>query len=223
MGRGVVFGMATRYVHEYLLAIDHPLRSLGETFRAEYDFLLTQVSKGSLVLDVGCGAARPAKDIAPFVKEIACLDNDKHMLQLAMQRSVGVPNIRFVFGEAIKTDFSDNTYDFVYATYNLIGSISLSERFLLVQEMARVVKPNGKIFVATWKSDLQTTEFLKRYYPSIGITILNINEVRTETDKGIFDRISEDHLKEYFKSAGIVDSKTVELGPVWFGLLGTKK
>lgn len=218
----LIKGMSTPYVHEYLRAIDHPLRLLGETFRAEYDFLLTQISKKSVVLDVGCGAGRPSKDLAPFCQKIVCLDNDKEMLSYAMQRSVGVSNISFEFGEAAAMDFPNESFDFTFATYNLIGSVSFVERAKIVSEMLRVTKKGGKVLFVTWKDDVSTTEFLKKYYPSIGINVISISSSRTETTKGTFDRLSLNDLKKYAEDAGLKNIREVELGPVWYGVLGTK-
>jgi ubiquinone/menaquinone biosynthesis C-methylase UbiE len=215
--------MSTPYVHEYLRAIDHPLRLLGETFRAEYDFLVAQLSKKNIVLDVGCGAGRPSKDLAPFCEKIVCLDNDKEMLSFAMQRSAGVSNIAFEFGEATAMDFPNDAFDFVFATYNLIGSISSDERSRMVSEMFRVTKKGGKVFLVTWKDDSATTDFLKKYYPSIGISILSINNERTVTNKGTFDRISLNDLKKFLLDAGVKNIQEIELDPVWFGVLGVKE
>lgn len=223
MGWGKVSFMGRDYLFNYLMAVDSPLPELSKTFAAEFELLKSLMRKDSLVLDVGCGVGRPAKDLAPYVKRMVCMDNDKDMLLHAMSRCQNIKGLEFSFGEGTRMDFPPGTFDVVFSTYNLIGSVERRDQQPLVDEMVRVCQKGGKVLTITWKNDDVTTDFLKKYYPSIGIDIHSINSSRTITSKGVFERVSNAELMQYHEKAGLVDLKFIEIGPVWIGIIGTKK
>ena len=88
--------------------------------------------------------------------------------------------------------------------------------------MARVTKKGGKVVNITWKDDMKTTRFLQKYYPSIGIEIININALRTITSKGIFERLSKMELEVYYEKAGIHSFEFKEINPLWMAIVGTR-
>ena len=214
--------MVGDYVSNYFKAIENPLSNLNETFEEEIELLKSFVNKNSIVLDVGCGAGRPADKLSDFVKEIVCIDNDSKMIALAEERCKNFENIKIVNDNAFKMKIKDNTFDFVYATYNLIGSIEEFERQKLVDEMVRVAKKGTKVVNITWKDDVFTTNFLGKYYPSIGIDIFNQDEAKTVTSIGTLDRISKERLLEYYESANLKEIKFIGVGPVWVAIVGIK-
>ena len=210
------------YVREYIRAIDSPLPELAETFEAEFEFLKNNVNKNSVVLDVGCGAARPAIKLAPFVKKIISIDNNQRMIDLAEHRTNGINNIELKKQNALKMSFPDEMFDLVYDTYNLIGSIGEKERQVLVNEIVRVTKNGGKVINITWKDNKETTKFLKKYYPAIGIEVFKIEDSGTVTSKGEFDRFTKGELKKYYESAGVKNIQFFDIGPVWMAIAGVK-
>lgn len=214
--------MAEDYVQNYIQAIENPLPELKDTFCKELEILKNNSDKNSVVLDVGCGAGRPADLLSKFVKKIVCIDNDKKMLDVAKERCKDIDNVEILDNDALDISFSDNSFDLVYATYNLVGSLKKSERQNLIEEMKRVAKNNSKIINITWKDNIETTEFLKKYYPSIGINIIDSDESRTVTLKGTFERISKDELLEYYTSAKLKNIKFVDVGTVWIAIIGIK-
>ena len=88
--------------------------------------------------------------------------------------------------------------------------------------MKRVSKNNAKIINITWKDNKETTEFLKRYYPSIRIEVIESDNSKTITSKGIFERISKEELLEYYTSANLKEIKFVDVGSVWIAIIGIK-
>lgn len=214
--------MKESYVDNYLKAIENPLPELKETFAAELNFLKKNVNVNSLVLDVGCGAGRPAKSLVPFVRRIVAIDNDQKMLDLAVEKCKGVRNIEIKNGDALSMDFLDNTFDLAYASYNLIGSLQKDERQKLFNEMNRVVKVGGKIINFTWKNNEATTKFLKNYYPSIGIDIIKIDDGKTITSKQEFDRLSKKELLKYYENVKLTSIKFFDIGSVWVAMVGVK-
>lgn len=214
--------MAEDYVQNYIQAIENPLPELKNTFDKEIEILKNNSEKNSVVLDVGCGAGRPADLLSKFVKKIVCIDNDKKMLDFAKERCKDVENVEILEDDTLDISFSDKSFDLVYATYNLVGSLKKSERQKLINEMKRVAKDNTKIINLTWKDNRETTEFLKKYYPSIGIDIINSNESETITSKGTFERISKKELLEYYTSANLKNIQLLDVGSVWIAIIGIK-
>jgi len=214
--------MTEDYVRNYIQAIENPLPELKNTFNKELEILKNNLNKNSVVLDVGCGAGRPADLLSKFVKKIVCIDNDKKMISIAKERCKKMSNVEILEDDALNLNFQENSFDLVYATYNLIGSLKKSARQKLIDEMKRVVKDNSKIINITWKDNKETTEFLKRYYPSIRIEVIESDNSKTITSKGIFERISKEELLEYYTSANLKEIKFVDVGSVWTAIIGIK-
>jgi len=210
------------YMKNYTKAIKKPLPELKRTFDAELNFLKRNSNKSSMVLDVGCGAGRPANDFARFVKRIMGIDHDNKMIHIAKIRCRNIKSTTFLKDNALNMDFPENSFDLSYATYNLIGSLKKPQRQRLVNKMMRVTKRGGKIINITWKQDYSTTKFLKEYYSSIGIRIIKADKTKTVTSKGTFDRISKKELLQYYRKAKLKRIKFFEIGPVWLAIIGTK-
>jgi len=210
------------YAQNYFKAVQNPLPQLKKVFEVELNFLKSFITKESKVVDFGCGIGRPARDLALYVKEINAFDNDDKVLEKAREYCKGINNILIENRNAFHTNYPDNNFDLVYATYNLIGSINKEDRLKLVKEMVRIGKLDSKIVNITWLDNNITTEFLKKYYPTIGIDVISINEHETVTSKGVFGRIAREELLKYYKQAKLRDIYFKELNPVWLAIIGTK-
>jgi ubiquinone/menaquinone biosynthesis C-methylase UbiE len=214
------------YLENYLDAIKNPLSELRQTFDAELDFLKKHLSNDCLVLDLGCGIGRPTIDLAKYSKKIVGIDSDSRMLGIASKEAEekDVSNLEFLEKDVLKTGFPDGSFGVTYATYNLIGSLDNDKGAIqdLVNEMARITKKGGKIINITWKDDDFTTEFLKKYYPSIDIDILEISDDATKTSKGEFKRFTRDELRGYYECAGLNEIEFCDIGLVWIAVVGKK-
>lgn len=138
----------------------------------ENRFILQQLGdvRGKYLLDLGCGAGENsvyfagkgarcvAADYSPGMVEVA--------LQLAQKNGVEVEG-RTV--NAMALDFSDNTFDIVYAA-NLLHHIP--DPKIALQEMHRVLKPGGK--ACFWDP--------LKHNPVINVYRRMATEVRTEDE-----------------------------------------
>lgn len=206
------------YVQNYLHAIRNPLPEMRSAFEAELS-LLERYAANGVVLDMGCGAGRPAIALSACAKIVIGIDNDPRMLAATLGTEY-YRNLLLRFADALDTPFLDRTFDLTYATYNLIGSIPVEQRQGLVNEMARVTRKKGQVITITWKDDGQTTDFLRRYYPSIGIELLDIDGQRAVTSKGTFDKVPEVELRRYYRTSGIAVAEVLDVGPVWKAIVG---
>jgi ubiquinone/menaquinone biosynthesis C-methylase UbiE len=160
------------YTQNYFKAVYNPLPQLNKCFNQDLIFLKSFVNKDSRVVDFGCGIGRPARDLSLFVKEIFAFDNDDVVLERAKEYCNGKNNIIIEKRDVFNTNYLDNSFDLVYATYNLIGCIDNDKRLSLIKEMARVAKVGAKIIIVTWLDNEVTTNFLKEYYPAIGVGVI---------------------------------------------------
>jgi len=215
--------MGRSYITNYIKALKSPLPEIQKSFEAEFNFLKSNLKSNSVVLDVGCGIGRPAVDLAPFTNKIIGIDIENKMLDYAEKRAKGITNIKFQNGNAVEINYPAQTFDLVYSTYNFLGwDIRERNRQKVINEMVRVTKHEGMIINITWKNDNATTKVLKKYYQSIGIKIIKINNSRIITSKNICDRISRDEFSKLYKLAGLKQIKFYDIGPVWLAAIGIK-
>jgi ubiquinone/menaquinone biosynthesis C-methylase UbiE len=208
------------YFQAYWRAVCTPLPRLKETFEAELDFLKAVAGGDYSVLDVGCGIARPLKDLAPFVKTAVGIDNDPRMLDEAKRRAGSMPNLSLVRCDALDLCFPDSSVDFAYSSLNTIGAIDKKDRQRFVGEMCRVLRPGGKAINITWQPGSEVTEFLMGYYSWIGLNIIHINNGTTQTSAGTFDRMSLEEMKSYYENAGLPNVCSVNIGSLFVAYVG---
>lgn len=96
------------------------------------------------ILDVGTGAGALALALAPLVREVVGLDRVPELLELARERSVGLPHVSFVEGEATTLPFDDASFDLT-GTLRTLHHVPRPE--LVVAELARVTRRGGRVLV----------------------------------------------------------------------------
>merc|ERR1719247_2013180 len=140
---------------------------------AKYDFIdkmleFSQVSSPKQILDVGCGIGGTSRTLAkkfPGAQVTGITisqEQRKRATELAAER--GITNANFEIVDALEmsapvgtgaagtpiastASLEDNTYDFVWACES---GEHMPDKKRYVQEMARVLKPGGRIVIATW-------------------------------------------------------------------------
>src|SRR5262245_37434845 len=94
------------------------------------------------VLEVACGAAHVAEELAPHVRQVVGVDLTRALLDLGAERlrGAGVKNVLLQEGDATALPFLDASFDLVVCRAALHHFVD-PER--LVAEMARVCRPGG--------------------------------------------------------------------------------
>lgn len=138
----------------------------GKDFiEAKYDFIdkmleFSKTETPAKVLDVGCGIGGTSRYLA---KKFPSADvtgitispeQIKRGTQLAKDR--GIDNAQFKLVDALNMSFPDNTFDFVWACES---GEHMPDKEKYVQEMTRVLKPGGRIVIATWCERERPPEF----------------------------------------------------------------
>lgn len=127
--------------------------------KAEYtDYLIRSIqAKGNEhTLEVAAGTCICGRALAPYVKDMVCLDLTEAMLEQGriLAEQDGIRNISFVTGNATSLPFEDESFDLVVTRLSLHHFTEPEKPF---REMQRVLKKGGKLVV--WDNfDLQLKE-----------------------------------------------------------------
>ena len=124
--------------------------------KAEYtDYLIQRIgAKGNEhALEVAAGTCICGRALAPFVKDIICLDLTKEMLAEGkkLAKESHIKNISFQIGNAEKLPYEAETFDLVITRLSFHHFANPEIPF---EEMKRVLKKGGKLIV--W--DMAATE-----------------------------------------------------------------
>jgi SAM-dependent methyltransferase len=143
------------------------------------------------VLDVACGAAHVAEQVAPAVRQVVGVDLTPELLALGARRlrEAGVANVLLQEGAASALPFVDESFDVVLCRSALHH---FGDPVRAVSEMARVCRRGGRVAV----SDLVVPD------PSI-----------RERYDGVHRALDPSHVRA-FTAAEIADVLAAEVGPV---------
>lgn len=108
------------------------------------DALLALLPEDWAVADLGCGSGALAADLAGYVANVIGIDNNAAMLKAARRRLKGVKNTELRKGDLTALPIDDDACD---ATLCVLVLTYLDDVAAAVAEMARVVKPGGKVVV----------------------------------------------------------------------------
>ncbi len=160
------------------------------------------------VLDVGCGIGGAVRYIANHVGcQVTGIDITAEFIQTAitLTKLVGLEaNARFKVGSALSLPYEDNHFD---AVVTLHAAMNIAERPLLYREMARVLKPGGKMalydvmkqqegelrFPVPWAdtpniSYLLTADETAELLQEAGLTVLQVDD-RSAIVPGFFRKL----------------------------------
>lgn len=102
------------------------------------------LSGGERVLDVACGTGNAARVATGAGARVVGLDASPRLLEVARVR---VPDAEFAHGDAAQLPFGDDEFD---AAVSVFGVIFARPAQRAAQEMARVVRPGGRVVITTW-------------------------------------------------------------------------
>jgi ubiquinone/menaquinone biosynthesis C-methylase UbiE len=118
-----------------------------------------ELGPDDVLLDVGCGTGRAVRLAAPVVASAVGLDVSPGMLRRARELSAGIPNARFVEGEAGALPFEDASMDAVLCTSSFHH---YPDPAAAAREMARVLRPGGRVVIADACGDRPMVRFADR-------------------------------------------------------------
>ncbi len=121
------------------------------------------------IIDFATGTGKFAIEFAKKnpSSSIVGLDFSEKMLEIAQKRACKFGyKIEFLQGDALNTPFEDNTFDIATISYG-IRNVNSIEKCL--QEMARVLKPNGRIIIVEFGTPKKWFKPFYRLYENLFI------------------------------------------------------
>ncbi len=186
-----------------------------EITQSEIDYFLSILSPSAddKILDLCCGHGRHSLELARRgFGNVEGLDRSHTLIQKAKNsvKKEGLFNLKFREGDARKTPYSTDEFDFVMILGNSFGYFETKEDDLKVlKEVFRILKPGGKILLDVTDGDFVRKNFEPRSWEWIGKKDFVLRErslssdnqklisreIITNTDKGVVaDRFYAERL-----------------------------
>lgn len=219
------------------VAVEEKQNLVGEVFRSvagKYDimndamsmgahrlwkwFTISQsgVRKGHKVLDLAAGSGDLSLEFAKKVGEtghVTMTDINPDMLAVGREKLTNkgiVGNIDYAIVNAEKLPYEDNSFDCITISF---GLRNVTHKDVALKEMARCVKPGGKVMVLEFSKP--TTEILEKFYdtysfnviPKLGKLLANDEESYQYLVESIRKHPDQDTLKQMMLDAGFDTAK----------------
>jgi len=133
--------------------------------------ILSRLRPSANLLDLGCGSGRFSIGAAQMGFNVVSVDITPQAIEAAKQKvkRLGITNINFLCKDMINLPFEDKVFDYVFCPRFSINAVAtFSRRRKAVEEMVRVVKNDGIIFI----------ESFNKFYLGRGIIFLLKNIIR---------------------------------------------
>ncbi|HEX6884065.1 MAG TPA: class I SAM-dependent methyltransferase [Planctomycetota bacterium] len=108
------------------------------------------LQQGMKVLDLGCGDGTTAVPAARLGAHVLGVDIARNLVEAGNRRAreLGLPNCRFQEGDAARlAELQDRSFDRVVSIFGAMFAPRPTE---VAQEMVRVTRPGGRIFMGNW-------------------------------------------------------------------------
>lgn len=116
---------------------------------AEIKFTITNLQRGDLVLELGCGYGRVMREVSRFVSHVVGNDISKESLDFARSYLRGCPNCTMSLMDASEMAFCSCTFDVVFCIQNGISAFGVN-MIRLAAESVRVAKVDGTILFSSY-------------------------------------------------------------------------
>lgn len=103
---------------------------------------------GQRLLDIGCGSGQTAIPAAKQGHQVTGIDIAENLIEFARERaSYEELKVQFDVGDAEALPYEDNSFDVVIS---MIGAMFAPRPEKVVNEIARVLRPGGKLYMVNW-------------------------------------------------------------------------
>jgi demethylmenaquinone methyltransferase / 2-methoxy-6-polyprenyl-1,4-benzoquinol methylase len=180
------------------------------------------VKPGDNCLDVCCGTGEWTFALAEAAGEsghVTGLDFSENMLKVGREKlkKRSLPQVAFIHGNAMELPFEDNTFDVVTIGF---GLRNVPDYFQALKEMARVVKPGGRVVcLETSHPTVPIFKQIFKFYftyimPVFGKLFAKSYQEYSWLQESTEAFLTKDELKDLFQKSGLteVEVKSYALG-----------
>ena len=161
------------------------------------------------ILDVASGTGEPGLTIATMLKggKVVITDLAEDMLEVAKEhaRQREIKNIEFLACDVCELPFADSSFDAISCRF---GFMFFPDMLLAAKEMARVLKPGGRIATSVW--NLPEKNF---WVTAVGGTINKNMQIPPPPPEapGMFRCAKSGLIQDLFKQAGLKNCTEKEI------------
>lgn len=180
--------------------------SLAEDYPNKiFDYLYPYI-QNKIVLDLGCGTGKFMQKFYKDTIKYYGLDLSEKQLEIAKNKVKG-ENVDFICCSAENIPLPDNSIDVIISTWVLGTILEIDRRNKAIEEMERVLKKDGVIFLV--ENDIGGEfEIIRNRYPNIKRTQDYNNWIESK------EFICVDKFETYFKFENKEQAKKV-FGNIW--------
>jgi tRNA (uracil-5-)-methyltransferase TRM9 len=170
------------------------------------DFINTYVKNGSnslecdgdnqtKVLDIGCGGGRNIKTYQTNKIKITGIDNSSEFIRLCREDKLDV-----TLSDMTAIPFPDEYFDNILSIASFHHLTNKTDRIKSLQEMARILKPNGTMIMSVWSKN--QPEKTKRKFDDWGDTLVPWKNLKKEVFQRYYYIFKIDEITELFLENG---------------------
>mgnify|MGYP001737947264 FL=1 len=138
---------------------------------------------GERILDLAAGTGASSAALAKGGAEVVACDLSEGMIEVGRERH---PEIEFVHGNAMDLDFEDGSFDAVTISW---GLRNIPDPQLALREMARVVRPRGRLVVLEFSTP--PSRVFRGLYNVYQSTVMPAIARVASTNDGAYDYLVE--------------------------------
>ncbi|VTX51910.1 Demethylmenaquinone methyltransferase [uncultured Actinomyces sp.] len=138
---------------------------------------------GERILDLAAGTGASSAALAKGGAEVVACDLSEGMIEVGRERH---PEIEFVHGNAMDLDFEDGSFDAVTISW---GLRNIPDPQLALREMARVVRPRGRLVVLEFSTP--PSRVFRSMYNVYQSTVMPAIARVASTNDGAYDYLVE--------------------------------
>ena len=138
---------------------------------------------GERILDLAAGTGASSAALAKGGAEVVACDLSEGMIEVGRERH---PEIEFVHGNAMDLDFEDGSFDAVTISW---GLRNIPDPELALREMARVVRPRGRLVVQEFSTP--PSRVFRSMYNVYQSTVMPAIARLASTNDGAYDYLVE--------------------------------
>ncbi len=146
---------------------------------------LARCPEGGDLLDVPCGFGRHAIPLAEAGYRVVGVDRAQPLLDEARRRAGGGRWPKLVHGDYRKLPFPDASFDAAVCLFSSLGYLGDEEDTNALAEIARVLRPGGRLVIEIFHRDLLIRTFREQSWSLLGEGRLLLEQRTFEPVSGI--------------------------------------